>query len=131
MSKIKCIMSANIISLVISGLIGYEIIEHSEFLKGIGLGIALFVSGFLLWWWFLYSLFNKKYRTETPKEDAYISIIASISSLILMYTSNLLAADVGWELGWLPHPIQLILVLLCIMAYIAVFAIFLVYGLSE
>lgn len=118
MSKIKCIMSANIISLVISGLIGYEIIEHSEFLKGIELGIALFVSGFPLWWWFLYSLFNKKYRTETP------SIIASISSLILMYTISLLAAEDGWELGWLSQPIQLILVLLCIMASIVIFAIF-------
>ena len=131
MSKIKCIMNANIISLVISGLIGYEIIEHSEFLKGIGVGIALFVSGFLLWWWFLYSLFNKKYRTETPKEDAYISIIASISLLILMYTISLLAAETEWKLGLLPNPIQLILVLLCIMASIVIFAIYMAICLSE
>ena len=49
----KSIMSGSIISLTVSCIIGYKIIQHSDYVKGIGLGIVLFMGAFAFWMEFI------------------------------------------------------------------------------
>lgn len=108
MSFNKSIISGCIISLIISSLIGYKIVELSNYVKGIGLGIVFFMGGFVYWMELLYFLSNKKYKSKKQKRIMF----GVIFSLITIYSIPIVLADIAWELEWMSFPIRLILLVL-------------------
>ena len=120
MSFNKSIISGCIISLIISSLIGYKIVELSNYVKGIGLGIVLFMGGFGFWMMFIYFLSNRKYKSKEQRT----LMCGVIFSLITIYTLPLVFADVLWKLELLTFPIQIIFLLLGITGFLITLSIF-------
>ena len=120
MSFKNSIISGCIISLIISVLIGYKIIQHSAYAKGIGLGIVLFMGAFGFWMMFIYFLSNRKYKSKEQRT----LMCGVIFSLITIYTLPLVFADVLWKLELLTFPIQIIFLLLGITGFLITLSIF-------
>ena len=116
----KSIMSGSIISLIVSCIIGYKIIQHSDYVKGIGLGMFLFMGAFAFWMEFIYFLSNRKYKAKKQRK----LMCGVIFSLITIYALPLVFADVLWKLEWLTFPIRIILLLLGITGFLTTLSIF-------
>lgn len=115
----KSIISASIISLIVSCIIGYKIIQHTDYVKGIALGIV-FMGAFAFWMELIYFTSNKKYKSKKQKRI----MCGVISALVTIYTIPLVFANILWGLEWLSFPIQIIFLIIGSIGFLVTFIIF-------
>ena len=108
-----------IISLIIGLAIGFEITKLSSLFKGIIVVIIYTIPVSCFWMILIHSISNKIYKDKALKHRLPMTIFA----LITVYTLPISLMDTLWNINLLSVNIQIVLLVLGIFSFIAVYCI--------